>query len=78
MSNYADITQKLRNHAMYVRDGWSDITKAGEWHERDMSLCLLLESAASVIEHLRQEVRDIRARNVRLMSQVQEMEAREQ
>jgi len=74
-----DITQQLRNHAMYVRDGWSDITQAGdEWHAKDMNLCFMLESAASIIDQLREQQREMRDRNVRLMSKIQEMEVREQ
>ena len=63
---------------MYVRDGWSDITGSCEWHAKDMNLCYLLESAASIIDQLRDQQREMRDRNVRLMSKIQEMEVREQ
>jgi hypothetical protein len=38
----------------------------------------MLESAASIIDQLRDQQREMRDRNVRLMSKIQEMEVREQ
>ena len=75
-----DITTVLRAEAKHIRECWDDIPMGIPHVEylNDMKACEMLARAASTIDTLYGEVRDLKQRNVRLLSQIQEMEAREQ
>lgn len=73
-----DITKQLREYASEARVAWDDLPKGGDYFVRDMALAAMLDRAAATIDTLYGEVRDLKQRNTRLLSQMQEMEAREQ